>query len=47
MNNHNENISQQILSEICIFNKYAKYIPKLKRRETWKEICRTQYGNAH
>jgi hypothetical protein len=27
-----------ILSEIVIFNKYAKYLPKLQRRETWKEI---------
>ncbi|QDP53345.1 MAG: putative ribonucleotide reductase [Prokaryotic dsDNA virus sp.] len=29
----------KILSDITIFNKYAKYIPKLKRRETWEEIC--------
>lgn len=27
-----------ILSEITIFNKYAKYIPILKRRENWEEI---------
>lgn len=33
-----ELISQQILSEITIFSKYAKYIPSLKRRETWDEI---------
>lgn len=31
--------SNQILSEITIFNKYAKYKPELKRRETWDEIC--------
>lgn len=30
---------QQILSEITIFNKYAKYIPELNRRESWEEIC--------
>ena len=28
----------QILSEITIFSKYAKYIPELERRETWNEI---------
>jgi len=27
-----------LLSEIVVFNKYAKYIPELKRRETWTEI---------
>jgi ribonucleoside-triphosphate reductase (thioredoxin) len=32
-------VSQQILSEITIFNKYAKYIPEIKRRETWQELC--------
>lgn len=32
-------VSQRILSEITIFNKYAKYDEKLKRRETWDEIC--------
>jgi ribonucleoside-triphosphate reductase len=32
-------ISNKILSEITIFNKYAKYKPELKRRETWDEIC--------
>lgn len=31
-------VSQQILSEISIFNKYAKYIPELARRETWPEL---------
>lgn len=28
----------EILSEIVVYNKYAKYIPSLKRRETWPEI---------
>ena len=32
-------ISQKILSDIVVFNKYAKYIPSLGRRETWEEIC--------
>lgn len=32
-------ISVEILSEITIFNKYAKYIPELSRRETWEELC--------
>lgn len=31
--------SQKILSDICIFNKYAKFIPEISRRETWDEIC--------
>lgn len=31
-------ISQKILSDITVFNKYAKYIPEIKRRETWDEI---------
>jgi ribonucleoside-triphosphate reductase len=33
---------KEVLSEITVFNKYAKYIPSLKRRETWQEIC-TRY----
>lgn len=32
------NISSKILSDIIIYMKYAKYIPELKRRETWDEI---------
>lgn len=32
-------ITNKILSDITVFNKYAKYIPELKRRETWDEIC--------
>lgn len=31
-------ISQKILSDITVFNKYAKYIPEIKRREQWDEI---------
>lgn len=30
---------KEILSEITIFGKYAKYLPNLQRRETWNEIC--------
>lgn len=32
------NNTQQLLSEVVVYNKYAKYIPELKRRETWSEI---------
>lgn len=32
-------ISQKILSDITVFNKYAKFVPELNRRETWNEIC--------
>ena len=32
------NITQEILSDIVVYNKYAKYLPKKKRRETWKEL---------
>lgn len=28
----------QLLSDVVVYNKYAKYIPELKRRETWDEI---------
>lgn len=31
------NKSLDILSDIAIYTKYAKYIPELKRRETWEE----------
>ena len=30
--------SQEILSQVTVFSKYAKYIPELKRRETWEEL---------
>ena len=30
--------SNQILSDITVFSKYAKYIPTLQRRETWDEL---------
>jgi ribonucleoside-diphosphate reductase alpha chain len=31
-------ISQKILSDITVYMKYAKFIPKLNRRETWEEL---------
>lgn len=31
-------ISQKVLSDITIFNKYAKYVPEAQRRETWEEL---------
>lgn len=31
-------VGSQILSDITVFSKYAKYIPELKRRESWTEI---------
>jgi len=31
--------NNQILSDIVIFNKYAKFIHSQNRRETWDEIC--------
>lgn len=33
------NQSQRLLSDIVVYTKYAKYIPELKRRESWNEIC--------
>lgn len=32
-------LSQEILSDIVVFQKYAKYEPEIKRRETWEELC--------
>ncbi len=32
-------ISQKILSDVVIFQKYAKYIPEIRRREVWEELC--------
>ena len=32
-------VSQRILSDITVFNKYAKFIPELNRRENWDELC--------
>src|SRR6478736_1015564 len=32
-------LNQLILSDLVIYMKYARYLPELKRRETWPEIC--------
>ena len=37
-------LSSKILSDITVFNKYAKYLPDVERRETWEEIC-NRYEN--
>ena len=34
----NMDLGLEALSSITVFSKYAKYLPKLKRRETWDEI---------
>jgi len=39
-------LSNEILSEITVFMKYAKYIPELQRRETWEELV-TRNKNMH
>ena len=31
-------ISNRILSDITVYMKYSRYIPELKRRETWEEL---------
>jgi len=33
------NKSQEVLSDITVFNKYAKFVPEAGRRETWEELC--------
>lgn len=35
-------LNQHILSDLIVYMKYARYLPELKRRETWDEIC-TRY----
>ena len=32
------NKSQELLSDIVVYNKYAKYLPEITRRESWSEI---------
>ena len=39
-------LSNKILSDITVYMKYAKYIPDLNRRETWKELV-TRNKNMH
>ena len=40
------NLSNEILSSITVFAKYAKYVPELQRRETWEELV-TRNMNMH
>ena len=39
-------INNEILSNITVHMKYAKYIPELNRRETWEELV-TRNMNMH
>ena len=39
-------ISTQILSDITVYMKYAKYLPEKNRRETWNELV-TRNKNMH
>jgi ribonucleoside-triphosphate reductase (thioredoxin) len=32
-------LNQQILSDLIVYMKYARYIPESTRRESWEEIC--------
>ena len=32
-------LNQQILSDLIVYMKYARYLPELGRRESWPEIC--------
>ena len=38
--------SQQILSDLTVYMKYAKFVPELNRRETWGELV-TRNINMH
>ena len=31
-------LASQILSDITVYMKYARYLPERARRETWKEL---------
>ncbi len=39
-------LNQHILSDLIVYMKYARYLPELKRRETWDEIC-TRDGDVY
>ena len=41
-----ENLTTEILSDITVFNKYAKFQPEMGRRETWHELV-TRNMNMH
>ena len=38
------NESNRLLSNVAVYTKYAKYIPELKRRESWREIVDRYIG---
>ena len=40
-------LNQQILSDLIVYMKYARYIPELKRRESWAEICERYENMMH
>ena len=33
-----DRLAKDILSDITVHMKYAKYLPRLKRRETWEDL---------
>jgi len=39
-------LNNEILSEITVYMKYARYLPEFNRRETWKELV-TRNKNMH
>jgi hypothetical protein len=45
-NQQEKDISIDILSDLTVFSKYARYIPSKQRRETWEEIV-TRNMNMH
>jgi len=34
-------LDKQILSDITVYTKYAKYLPNKERRETWHELVKS------
>ena len=39
-------LASKLLSDITVHMKYARYLPELKRRETWPELV-TRNMNMH
>ncbi len=40
-------VTQEILSEITTYMKYAKFRPELNRRETWEELVTMSVASAN
>lgn len=40
------NKANQILSDIIVYSKYARFLPELNRRETWEEIVDRKQKDA-